>query len=92
MKVLLILLAAVLGGWGLHWRRQAKRWKKNAIMQGRKRLSGADARTKTQTISQRAAHQIWMLNEEVERLGSENQRLRNMNRNLLRQMDRRKAG
>lgn len=88
-------LALVALGLGLAlWRqvRLTKYWRDNAIRQGRKRVSGADRNVEHQEINRKAAHQIFLLNSEVERLYDENLRLRNMNRNLLRQMDRRNAG
>ena len=92
MKTLLLILCLGLG-LGL-WRqtRKTRYWRENAIAQGRKRVSGADRNVERQEINRKTAHQIFLLNSEVERLYDENIRLRNMNRNLLRQMDRRNAG
>lgn len=73
------------------WREKRKTayWRDNAIRQGRKRTSGADRECRSQEINRQAAHKLFLLGSEVERLTDENLRLRNVNRNLLRQMDRR---
>ena len=94
--ILAVLRVVIVGGllaWGCHWKLQAIYWRENAVKQGKKRLTGDDrAKVESQTINQRAAHQIFLLNEEIERVLADNRRLRNINRNLLKQMDRRNAG
>ena len=92
LAVLRVIIAGGLLAWGCKWKLTAMHWRDNAISQGRKRVSGADRNVEHQEINRKAAHQIFLLNSEVERLYDENRRLRNINRNLLKQMDRRNAG
>lgn len=83
---------ALCAGLGLAlWRqsRKTKYWRDNATRQARKRLDGTDRQNRRQEFERQNMSRLYLLNCEVERLGDENRRLRNINRNLLKQMDRR---
>ena len=72
-------------------RRRLKYWKRQAMANARARLTkDAACNVEKQEINRKAGRAIAQLNAQVEDLTSELQRVRNINRNLLRQMDKRK--
>ena len=72
-------------------RRRLKYWKRQAMANARARLTkDAACNVEKQEINRKAGRAIAQLNAQVEDLTSELQRVRNINRNLLKQMDQRK--
>ena len=66
-------------------------WKRQAMANARARLTkDAACNIEKQEINRKAGRAIAQLNAQVEDLTAELQRVRNINRNLLRQMDQRK--
>ena len=94
MKILIIALFGLVGGLaglvaGL--RRERNYWKRQAMSNARARLTkDAACNVEKQEINRKAGRAIAQLNAQVEDLTSELQRVRNINRNLLKQMDQRK--
>ena len=71
--------------------RRLEYWKRQAMANARARLTkDAACNVEKQEINRKAGRAIAQLNAQVEDLTSELQRVRNINRNLLRQMDQRK--
>lgn len=69
--------------------RRTKYWKRQAMSNARARLTkDAACDAEKQEINRKAGHAIAQLNAQVEDLTSELQRVRNINRSLLRQLDR----
>ena len=92
MKTVLMLavIAALAAAWTVE-RRRGKYWQKCAIANARAKIQKDHASdVEKQQINRKAAREIVRLNAAVEDLQSEIQRQRNINRNLLRQMDKRK--
>ena len=87
-----ILIFALVGSltalWSQH--RRTAYWKRQAMANARARLTkNAAADAEKQEINRKAGRAIAQLNAQVEDLTSELQRVRNINRSLLRQLDRR---
>lgn len=71
--------------------RRLEYWKRQAMANARARLTkDAACNVEKQEINRKAGRAIAQLNAQVEDLTAELQRVRNINRNLLRQMDKRK--
>ena len=94
MKLLIIILFALMGalaGEVYVLIRQLRYWKGSAMANARARIRKNEAvENEVGQINRKAAATINRLNTENEELRDEVKRLRNMNRQLLRQMDRRK--
>ena len=72
-------------------RRQTAYWKRQAMANARARLTkDAACNVEKQEINCKAGREIARLNAQVEDLTAELQRVRNINRNLLKQLDKRK--
>ena len=70
--------------------RRLKYWKRQAMANARARLTkDAACNVEKQEINRKAGRAIAQLNAQVEDLTAEIKRLRNINRNLLKQLDRR---
>ena len=93
MKLLIIILFALVGALAGETYVMVKKrnyWKSSAMANARARiLKDKEAEAHEGQINRKAAAAINRLNAENEELRDELQRLRNMNRQLLRQMDRR---
>ena len=71
--------------------RRLEYWKRQAMANARARLTkDAACNVEKQEINRKAGRAIAKLNAQVEDLTAELQRVRNINRNLLKQMDKRK--
>ena len=71
-------------------RRRLEYWKRQAMANARARLTkDAACDTEKKEINRKAGRAIAQLNAQVEDLTAELQRVRNINRNLLKQLDRR---
>ena len=71
--------------------RRIKYWKRQAMANARARLTkDATCDAEMQQLNRKAGRAIAQLNAQVEDLTSELQRVRNINRNLLKQLDKRK--
>ena len=87
-----ILIFALVGSLTALWsqRRRTAYWKRQAMANARARLTkDAACNVEKQEINRKAGRAISQLNAQVEDLTSKLQRVRNVNRNLLRQLDRR---
>lgn len=87
---LLLVACAVLGGLVVHLWRQARRWRDSAIGNARKRLrKNLDHENEVGQINRKAAKEIARLNEDLDALVAENRRLRKINENYRKQVERR---
>ena len=89
--ILLITVSAFSTGLWIQCRRTAY-WKRQAMSNARARLTkDAACDAEKQEINRKAGRAIAQLNAQVEDLTSELRRVRNINRSLLRQLDRREG-
>lgn len=85
---ILVSVAFCVALWTEH--KEKLRYRDAALKNGRARLQrDEDHRDEIGQINRRAAHKIAEQNATIEELEGEIRRLRNINRNLLKQMDRR---
>lgn len=85
---ILVSVAFCVALWTEH--KEKLRYRDAALKNGRARLQrDEDHRDEIGRINRRAAHKIAEQNATIEELEGEIRRLRNINRNLLKQMDRR---
>ena len=94
MKILITVLFCIIGalvGEIVVLRESRNYWKRQAMANARARLTkDAACNIEKQEINRKAGRAIAQLNAQVEDLTAELQRVRNINRNLLKQMDQRK--
>ena len=87
MIVLCVILAVAL--WNEY--KLAEYWQRQAMANARARLTkDAACNVEKQELNRKAGRAIAQLNAQVEDLTAELQRVRNVNRNLLKQLDKRK--